>query len=664
MSLEITTSQWSNLWRPPVKLSLSEWSEKNISLSPEYSARTGPLKLYGWQRGILDSFSDPTVETIVLMCSTQMVKTLFLQLALAYVICEQPAPALLVQFKEDDVKNFSKERLDPMIRDCKILGDKFGGSTKKDPDNTLLFKRYPGGTIALVGAGSPGNAARRSICYAFLDEIDKYVHDVGGEGDFIDLVKERTATFESRRKIILVCSPTTKDTSRIGRAYDNSDQRKPYVKCWNCHEWQVLKWPQVRWDNSLPKEQRHLSARYECLKCGKPWTDVQRWDVCERADWRAHKPFIGTAGFWISHLYRKRISEMVKDFLAAKDSRTSLKSFLNTNLAELWEEEGEAPQWEVIKGRAENYPHGDDAIVPMRGLFLTAFCDVQADRLEYEVCAWSRSKESWSVAYGVIQCFDSNGKTLQSSNTELWTELDKVLMREWNHESGTTMPIMVMGIDTGDRPKPVYDFASRHVQPAYGVAGIKVHAPRSVCPTKGSSTETLRLLAGVSKQDAARKRQGVRIVSIGTAYAKQELFDNLRIPKPLMNMPAPGYCHHPQYGEEYFRGLCAEKRVVHEDDSVSYEKIYPRNEPLDCKVGNRAMAAVFGIDRFTDQHWGMLEKQMGISAAVQVQVPATQPAGTQDFTHNEPTTAPMNDPFSRLDCGGSYFGNRKGWFGR
>jgi phage terminase large subunit GpA-like protein len=134
-------------------------------------------------------------------------------------------------------------------------------------------------------------------------------------------------------------------------------------------------------------------------------------------------------------------------------------------------------------------------------------------------------------------------------------ELDKVLAREWNHESGTTMPIMVMGIDTGDRPKPVYDFALRHVQPAYGVAGIKVHAPRSVCPTKGSSTETLRLLAGVSKQDAARKRQGVRIVSIGTAYAKQELFDNLRIPKPLMNMAAPGYCHHPHYGEEYFPGF-------------------------------------------------------------------------------------------------------------
>src|SRR6202012_4053498 len=105
----------------------------------------------------------------VLMCSTQMIKTLFLQLATAYVICESPVPALLVQAKEDDVENFSKERLDPMIRDCQILRDKFGnGSGKKDPFNTILFKRFPNGSLSLVGAGAPGNAARRSIWYAFL----------------------------------------------------------------------------------------------------------------------------------------------------------------------------------------------------------------------------------------------------------------------------------------------------------------------------------------------------------------------------------------------------------------------------------------------------------------------------------------------------------------
>jgi phage terminase large subunit GpA-like protein len=39
----------------------------------------------------------------------------------------------------------------------------------------------------------------------------------------------------------------------------------------------------------------------------------------------------------------------------------------------------------------------------MRALFLTAFVDVQEDRLEYEIVGWGRGKENWSIAYGVIR---------------------------------------------------------------------------------------------------------------------------------------------------------------------------------------------------------------------------------------------------------------------
>lgn len=655
MNLEQTAADWSHLWLPPDQLSLSQWAEKNIFLSPEYSARTGNLKLYGWQREILDSFTDPTVETIVVMCGTQLIKTLFIQCVVAYVIAAQPSPMLIVAPKEDDAETFSKERLTPMIRDCPVLADKFG-TKSKNPLNTTTFKRFPGGSLSLVGAGAPGNAARRSICVAALDEIDKYLANVGGEGDFVDLVYERLATYGSRKKLILACSPTKKDTSRIGRAYEQSDQRKPWVKCPNCGESQILKFfTHVKWDNKLPREQRPQTARMECLHCHAPWNDIQRWAAVEKAEWRPSRPFTGTAGFWINHLYSpwKSHAELTERFLEAKDDRRALQVFVNTNLAELWEEEGEAPEWEVLRGRSENYPFGDEAIVPMRALFLTAFVDVQDQRLEYEVVGWGRGKENWSVAYGVIQKFDGNNNPLPTSTPSLWAELDAVLSREWKHASGSTMPIMIMGVDTGYRPKPVYDFAKRHVQPAYGPAGIKVHAPRSVCPTKGSSTEALRLLAGVSKEDAARKRQGVRIVSIGTAFAKQELFDNLRIPKPAKDLPTPGYCHNPPYEEDYFRGLCSEKRVLHEDGSVSYEKIFPRNEPLDCKVGNRAMAAVFGIDRFADQHWAVLEKQMNITVAVQVAEVTPQPVIAQQKPAQRPVQRPQ---------GSGWIPRRGGWF--
>src|SRR5690242_965272 len=100
MDLETTFSDWSRLWQPPEQLPLSRWAEEHLYLSREYSARTGKLKLYGWQREILDSFTDPRVERIVVMCGTQLIKTLFIQAVTAYTIAAQPVPMLIVEPKE------------------------------------------------------------------------------------------------------------------------------------------------------------------------------------------------------------------------------------------------------------------------------------------------------------------------------------------------------------------------------------------------------------------------------------------------------------------------------------------------------------------------------------------------------------------------------------
>ncbi len=615
-------SKWSDLWEPREKPTLSEWAENNLYLSSDYAAKTGPIQLFGWQRGLFDSFTDPEVETIVVMCGTQLVKTLFIQASLAYVIAEDPGPALLTQPKEDDAQAFSKERLAPMIRDCRALRGKVADVKGRSTSNTILDKRFDGGSIALVGAQTPGNLARRSIRYLFCDEIDKYPASAGTEGDPIGLARERTVTYRSRRKIILTCSPTVKGKSRIGKAYLESDQRKPWVACHACGERQILEWARVRWNSDLKAEQRAASAYYECAHCNARWNDVQRWDACDDAEWRAAKPFAGIAGFWISHLYSpwKKLSEIVADFLSSKDDRQRFKVFVNTALADLWEEAGETPIPDILFGRREAYPFGENAIVPRRALFLTAGVDVQDDRLEYEVTGWGRGKESWSVDYGVIRVFDGVDP-VRTSDPRVWRELEKVLMRDWKHEAGATIAIMVMAIDTGDRPKPVYEFARNHTQAAYSPSwGLRVVAPRTVVPIKGTSRETLKLIASVSGEDAAKKRGNIRIVSIGTAVAKGELYDNLRLPRPKGD-PSPGYCHFPQYGEEYFEGLCSERRVVHEDGNVSWEK-NGRNEPLDCRVYSRAMAGLFGIDMFGEKQWRRLEELLHVQEDNNLDIPA------------------------------------------
>jgi phage terminase large subunit GpA-like protein len=639
--------EFREIFRVRPKVPLSEWSEANIVLSPEYSNSTGPLMMFGWQRAIFDAITDPRIETVVIMSSTQVVKSLAIMCAIAYWICEDPGPILLVEPKKDAARDFSKRRLMPLTRDCPALHGRIS-DTVHDGHNTIQSKDFPGGNLLIVSAHTPVDLAQHTIRYLVCDEIDKYDEDVGGsverqgEGDPIDLAWERAMTFGSRRKRVLACSPTVAGQSRIGKAFALSDQRKPWVPCPYCGEMQVLRFRDkdgyhVKWDSGVARELQAPTARYHCVKCDRPWTEQQRWTAANRhVEWRPGK--VGAdpkiAGFWVNHLYVpptwKTSASITNQFLAAKDDRQSLKTFINTVLAEEWIEEGVAPDKELLYARREGYAFGDTAVVPQGGLFLTAACDVQENppRLEVEVKAWGRGRENWSVGYWVLQAFAANGQELPVSALELWDLLDELLYREWAHESGHTLPILCICIDTGKLPKPVYEFARRpgHHQLHYGPQGIKIIAPRTVVPVKGTA-DMLRIISGISKEDAARKRQGVRIVSIGTNCAKAEIFDLLRHVKPNPDgSPSPGCYHFPLYDMVYFEGLTSEVKVVKPSGDVVYEKRGPRNEPVDLAVYNRGGASIVGIDRMNEEHWRRFEKAVEpIGGPIAPPVPAAAP---------------------------------------
>jgi phage terminase large subunit GpA-like protein len=647
--VQTLTCQWAQLWTPPERLPLSEWAEKHFNLSTEFATRNGPIKLFGWQREIFDAFTDPRTMEISAMLAIQLVKTLLIQCALAYIIAEDPGPVLLVEPKEKDAETFSKKRLKPMLECCPILRNVMLKDTSKD--NTVLSKDFPGGNFTAVSALVPGNLAGRTIRYLLCDEIDKYDVSAGKAGDPIALAKGRTTNFGSLRKIVQTCSPTNEGESRIALAYDVSDKRKPWVPCPHCNAFQVLTFDRVKWGEKLPEHLRGDDpldlpgpVHYECESCGGYWDDLQRRKACELTKWIAEKPFKGHAGFWISHLYSpwNSLHDLASDFLVAKRNKQTLKVFVTERLAELWKEDGTVPDEQMLYERRESYPFGDEAIVPMGGLFLTAAVDVQESppRLEVEVVAWGRDKESWSIDYRVIQAqANDQAKTLLPvTSPELWTQLSTLLQRDYRHESGARMPIWLMAIDTGTRPQPVYAFALRHPQPAYNIAGgISVISPRSVVPVKGDD-EDLQILSTVSKENAARKRQNVRIVSIGTHACKTELFDNLRHVKPDPDgKPVANCLHFPKYERSYFEGLCSERRVVTNTGDVKWQKVTARNEPLDLKVYNRGAATIFGIDRFKAHQWAELERRLKPPLRVVDSEPASsQPTPKPVTTQRQP----------------------------
>jgi DNA modification methylase len=181
---------------------------------------------------------------------------------------------------------------------------------------------------------------------------------------------------------------------------------------------------------------------------------------------------------------------------------------------------------------------------------------VQKDRIEVEVVAWGRSKESWSVDYRVIE-----GDT---ARPDVWEKLDGILARDWPHTSGQTLPIQVMCVDAGYATQDVYAWVRRHPHASWGPAGAAARQPRTAVAIQGRDQDTALLLS-VSRADAGGWRRGLKVWSVGTPVAKGELYRWLKLEWPTdeaieegSSYP-PGACHFPQYGDEYFKQLTAER---------------------------------------------------------------------------------------------------------
>jgi phage terminase large subunit GpA-like protein len=102
-----------------------------------------------------------------------------------------------------------------------------------------------------------------------------------------------------------------------------------------------------------------------------------------------------------------------------------------------------------------------------------------------------------------------------------------------------------------------------------------------------------------------RLARGYKVWPIGVNVAKSELYGWLRLEVPTAesgeDLPG-GFCHFPEYGEEYFKQLTAEHLVpvTKRSGFTSLEwQILPgrENHFLDCRVYARAAASLAGLDR-------------------------------------------------------------------
>ena len=548
---------------PDATLTVSQWAAKYRYIPRE---RVADPSLAGkWTNEVtpylvapMDAVTDPSVNEIVFLKSSQVGGTEFLTNVIGYFIHIDPATILYVCENEGKARAWSVESFAPMIRATPVLKSIFGDAKQRDSSNMIEAKAFRGGHFALGWSTSPATLSSRPRRIILTDETDAF--EPTKEGDPILLAEARTKTAGDQRKIIHVTTPRIKDQSRVLPLFNESTAEKFYVPCPHCEEMQELVWTDGT-GYRIFDDEGTTEAYYVCVN-GCIIEHIYKLEMLAAGEWRSTNPdYTGTRrGFWMNELYSPFTTwqDMLTAFREAKKFKDTLQAFLNTRLAEFWEEKGEEVSHQDIEFNREEY----EFPVPEGVLVITAGVDVQDDRIEAEVVGWGKDLENWSLDYRIIEG--------DPSTPEVWDELEQYLSQEW-HSAEHAFGIAAVGIDSGGHhTTEVYRFCKANASRRWWALKGASMSGKPIAPTKPSIVGNMR----------------VRLFNIGTDTAKDQIFGFLKVTDP----GHPGYCHFPDDRDPwYFKQLCAERKVTKWRMGVSYQRYEKvsqsaRNEALDCRV--------------------------------------------------------------------------------
>lgn len=573
--------------QPPPKLTLSQWAAQYAMLSRETSAQTGRFHAFEYQNGIMDAITDPTVEMVTVQKSARVGYTKVLDHASGYYIHQDPSPILVVQPRIEDAEDYSTTEIEPMLRDTPVLAEIVGDLKKKDSKQKIQKRIFRNGaSMSFVGANSPGGFRRITARIIQFDEVDGYpVMGAGKEGDQIKLGIKRSESFWNR-KIILGSTPTVKGESRIEKSYANSDQRRYFVPCPQCGEFQVLEWggPDtpygMKWEKDADGNGLPDTVYYVCRHNGCVIHDIDKPEMVARGEWRAGKPFTGHAGFHIwagySLFTNAAWRNLVAEWLEVKNDPLMRQTFINLVLGETYEDRGERSLKEdFLLERCELWA----AEVPAGVAMITIGVDTQDYRFEIEIIGWGRNEESWSIAHEVIEG--------DMETPDPWDRLDALLQRKWHRADGREFVAEAVCIDSGGHhTQKVYDFS-------------KARLGRRIWAIKGESAVGIRRNpVWPTKKPSRRSKATFRPVVLGVNAAKDVVRDRLH-----KSAPGPGYMHFPNDRDvHYFAQLTAERKQLKFANGQKFSIwVCPpgrANEALDCRV--YGYAALCGL-----QHLGL-----------------------------------------------------------
>ncbi|MCM1122541.1 MAG: phage terminase large subunit family protein [Eubacterium sp.] len=433
---------------PPEQMSVSQWAEKyrvldeTSNISGRWSNSITPYLV-----GIMDTYLDPWVREIYFCKATQVGGTEALINLLCYILMMEPSPTMIVYPTKELAKDISNGKLKPAFRLIPEIKKIF--LEGKSKQLLLKFKRM---SIYLRSAETPAQLASVAIKYLFFDEIDKMGGASQKEASPYNLAKERTKTYHSQSKIYACSTPTLK-TNYIWRLHEDADEVRHYfVPCPHCGEMIELKWKQVIFEKDENRElspyERAQSAVYICQECGCIIHNSDKPQMLLKGEWRAVKKRGNgkpkTVGFWINSLYSVFVTwELIaEEFLKTRDDPDEYQNFINSWLAEPWEDTRLKTSADLVLDRQTGL---EPYMLPEWTKLLTGGVDVQETCFYWTLRAWGNFSTSQNIAHGQALSF---------------REIERIMNLKYKMADGTEMIVNLALIDSGDQTDMVYDFCT------------------------------------------------------------------------------------------------------------------------------------------------------------------------------------------------------------
>lgn len=565
---------------PKTRLTPSEWADLHRWLSSKQSNEPGKWRTSRnpMLREIMDSFAlHSPVREVWVMKSSQVGVTEAMVNVIGYYMHHEPCPIMVLMPTESERDKWKAQKLNPMIQETECIREMLGGLKSRDAANSKEMVDFPGGILFLSGGNSPNSYAQKSARVVFVDDFDRFPAEIGDEGGPEGLVRGRVKGFPTTHKIGFVSTPTISNASLIEIGYARTDRRKYNVPCPSCGARQVLKWSNVRWDKA------HMVpawAEYECEHCGHGIRENNKPALLRDGVWIPEAPeIVHKRGYQVTALTAPiglgpSWLDLAQDFLIACRDPGTLKTFVNQNLGETWEDRSNKVTENELVKRMD--PAVDLRVIPPGVLAITCGIDTQDDWLAITLLGWGAPRHPDGPArLWILDWLELRVPQRNTTHREPWDELEAYLHLPLVNAFGRPMKIAAAGIDSrGHRSKEVRDFVLRDTLnvPVYAVQGATVRMNRAIAQAASDVDKNI-----VGK--AYRTAYGVW--NVGTEYVKSYLYGRLSADGDLP--PDDRVVHFPSgLPTDYFNGLLSEvydperRRFVQRPGAK-----YKRNEPID-----------------------------------------------------------------------------------